>query len=212
MAEPNAIGLISSMIAILKGATKDYNTVSNEKSLREAFHEAGRGLLLVEKALKTAETQLVGRDVVEKSQRAIDSLAACGTKAKLSQSIFKDVAQTAETSRFETYRETVRRLGKENRVEVLVTGMMKDICDMAEDSVTEAAMQTQVLALRNAIDKLSKMEPPLPIEQSGDVYCNSGSGSQFNAPRGTQNNNTGSGNQFPGATFSGTLHFGNSPS
>lgn len=39
-------------------------------------------------------------------------------------------------------------------------------------------------------------------------YVMSGSGSQFNAPGGTQNINTGSGNQFSGVTFNGTVSFG----
>ncbi|KAH7008753.1 Alpha/Beta hydrolase protein [Ilyonectria destructans] len=47
------------------------------------------------------------------------------------------------------------------------------------------------------------------IKRSANSYFNSyGPGDQFNAPGGTQNISKGSGNQFPGATFSGTVQFG----
>ncbi|KAK4206118.1 hypothetical protein QBC37DRAFT_301447 [Rhypophila decipiens] len=198
----------SGTIAILKATTKHYNIVSNEKSLRGAFHEAGRGLLLVEEALQAAETLLDGRGL----QSVMNSLESCNTKAKLSESIFRDVAEAPERARFERYKAAVRRDGKGNTVEALVEGMMEDVCDLAKESAIEAAMETHVKALRDAIDKLSGMEPSVPTEGSGDMYSNSGSGTQFNAPRGTQNNNTGSGHQFTGPSFSGPVTFGKNPS
>ena len=100
MTGANVTSLISSTIAILKATTKDYNIVNDDKDLREAFHGAGRGLLLVEEALQTAETQLDGRGLAGDPRSAMSSLEACNTKAKLSESIFKDVAQAPETARF----------------------------------------------------------------------------------------------------------------
>ncbi|KAH7016317.1 uncharacterized protein B0I36DRAFT_396518 [Microdochium trichocladiopsis] len=47
------------------------------------------------------------------------------------------------------------------------------------------------------------------IEKPANSSFNSyGPGDQFNAPGGTQNISKGSGNQFPGATFSGSVQFG----
>ncbi|KAM0549146.1 hypothetical protein ACHAPJ_009601 [Fusarium lateritium] len=46
------------------------------------------------------------------------------------------------------------------------------------------------------------------IEKPSSLFYNYGSGDQFNAPGGMQNINTGNGNQFPGATFSGSVRFG----
>ncbi|KAF8849318.1 hypothetical protein BDZ45DRAFT_680600 [Acephala macrosclerotiorum] len=203
MTNANVTSLVSSTIAILKATTKSYNIVSDDKGLRDAFHEAGRGLLLVEEALQP----LAGDP-----QSAMSSLEACNAKAKLSESIFKDVAQALEASRFERYKVAVRQVGKGNMVEVLVKGMMNDACDLVKNSAIEAAMKTQIKGLHDAIDKLSTMEPSVPNEQLCNTFSNYGSGSQFNAPRGTQNNSTGSGNQFPGASFSGPVHFGNNPS
>ncbi|EMT74686.1 hypothetical protein FOC4_g10000651, partial [Fusarium odoratissimum] len=58
----------------------------------------------------------------------------------------------------------------------------------------------------------TQRRPPLEeaqIEKPPNSYFNSyGSGDQFSTPGGTQNISKGSGNQFPGATFSGTMQFG----
>ena len=204
----NVNSLISSAIAILEATTKEYNIINDDKGLREAFHEAGRGLLLVQEALRTAETQLDIHGLAGDPQSAMSSLEACNAKAKLSESIFKDVAQAPESSRFERYKAAVQQQGKEKTAEVLTLGMMKDVCDLAENDKIKATMRDQVKGLRNAIDKLSKMEPSVPNEGSGNMFNSYGDSRQFNAPGGTQNNNTGSGNQFTGASFSGPVNFG----
>jgi hypothetical protein len=50
------------------------------------------------------------------------------------------------------------------------------------------------------------------IDKAADLFFNAcGSGIQFNAPWGIQNNNTGSGTQFTGTTFHGPVRFGNNP-
>ncbi|KAH7370321.1 hypothetical protein BKA65DRAFT_488176 [Rhexocercosporidium sp. MPI-PUGE-AT-0058] len=208
MAGTNVTSLISSTIAALEATTKHYNTVKDDKGLREAFHEAGRGLLLVREALQGANTQLDGRNLAGDPQSAIRSLQACNTKAKLSESIFKDVAQAPETSRFQRYKAAVQRHGQGRTVEVLTTGMMKDVCDLAENDAIKAAMEDHVKGLREAIDKLSKMEPSVPNEGSGNSFSNFG-GEQFNAPGGTQNitKGEGKGPQLPGANFYSTVSF-----
>ncbi|KAM5357709.1 hypothetical protein ACJZ2D_015994 [Fusarium nematophilum] len=64
--------------------------------------------------------------------------------------------------------------------------------------------------IRNSAARQSRR----PIEEAqiekppNSSFNNYGSGDQFNAPGGTQNISKGIGNQFPGATFSGTVQFG----
>ncbi|PVH68527.1 hypothetical protein DL98DRAFT_542347 [Cadophora sp. DSE1049] len=206
MAGVNVTSSISSTIAILKATKEDYNIVKDDSGLREAFHEAGRGLLLIEDAFQTAKTQLDGRNLAGDPQSITNLLETCNAKAKLSERIFNNVAQAPDTSRFKRYQAAVRQEGKGNTVEVLVTGMMNDVCGLAKDSAIEAAMKTQVKGLRYAIYKLSTMVPSVPNERLGNTFSRYGSGIQFNAHGGTQNNNTGSGSQFLGAS---TVHFGN---
>ncbi|RYP32080.1 hypothetical protein DL768_011151 [Monosporascus sp. mg162] len=208
MADANVNSLISDTIAVLETTTKHYNTVKDDKGLREAFHEAGRGVLLIERALQTTQGQLGGRNLAGDPRSTICSLEACNIKAKLSESIFKEVAQAPEASRFERYKAAVQQQGKGKTAEVLTLGMMKDVCDLAENDTIKAAMEHQVAGLRDAIDKLSKMEPSVPNEGSGNTFISNHDSRQYNAPGGTQHNNTGDGNQFPGASFSAPLYFG----
>jgi hypothetical protein len=203
--------LVSTTITTLSSAKNHYNIVKDDKRLPAAFHEAGQGLLLIEEALQRVEMQLNGCDIAGDSKDTMSSLEACNSKAKLSESIFIDITQAQESERFEGYKVAVRGKGKGNTIEVLVIGIMNDVCDLAKDNAIELAMKPQVKPLREAIERLSKMEPSMPNKQSGNFFSSYGSGNQFNATGGTQNNNTGSGNQFPGANFSGTVHFGSNP-
>jgi hypothetical protein len=201
------IALISSTIITLEAATDYYNTVKDDKVLYEPFHESGRGLLLVGKALQIAKTQLGGRDLAGDPQSTMDSLKECNANAELSKNIFNAVAESPESSRFDRYKEVVKQEGKGRPVEVLMMGMMNYVCALAENGAIRAGMEDQVNALRGAVEKLSKMEASVPDERSGNTFAQYGSGDQFNAPGGTVNKSTGSGNHFPGATFSGPVTF-----
>lgn len=200
--------LISGTITALEGATDQYNLIRDDKGLQEAFHSAGQRMILIEEALRAANTQLARRDQTQVSQSVLNSLEACNNKAELSMSIFKHVAPMPKTSRFERYYAAVRSEGKGKTVEVLVMGMMSDVCALAENDAIRAAMEDQVKKLRDATEKLSKMEASVPGQKSGNMFNHYGTGDQLNAPGGTLNKSTGSGNHFPGATFSGSVSFG----
>ncbi|KAK4233650.1 hypothetical protein C8A03DRAFT_19309 [Achaetomium macrosporum] len=190
-------------INAVEAAANYYNSVKDDKSLRETFHEAGRGQDLVRQALQVANSNLGGRRPTEKTTELVE---ACHFKAKLSEGIFKEVAQAPEDSRFERYKAAVRQ-SKRSTVEVLTVGMMKDVCELAEDDAVKAVMEDRVVELSDAMAKLSKMEPSVPTEEAGYNYTNWGR-DQINAPGGTVNRSEGSGNHFPGATFSGSVSFG----
>jgi hypothetical protein len=195
-------------INILKASKEYYQIVKDDKGLREAFHEASRALHIVEEALQTAKTQLHGRSLVESPQSAMTSLEACHTKAKLFKSISKIVAQAPETARFGHYKAAVQQQGNGKTAEALALGMMKDVRDFAKNDTIKTEMEPHVNRLRDAIEKLSKMEASVPEERSGNNFHANDNSHQYNALGGTQNNNTGNGNQFPGANFNGTVSFG----
>lgn len=88
---------ISTTITTLEAATHHYNVIKEDRGLREAFHAAGRGLLLIGRALQTAKTQLGERNLAKDPQSAIDSLKKCNTNVGLSKTIFNAVAQAPET-------------------------------------------------------------------------------------------------------------------
>ena len=142
----------------------------------------------------------------EPTKKTAGLVKACHAKAKLSEAIFKEVTQAPEDSRFERYRAAVRQ-SKGNTVKVLTVGMMKDMCEPAEDDAMKAAMGDRVVEMSDAMAKLSKMEPSVPTEEAGHNFTNWGR-DQINAPGGTVNRSEGSCNHFPGATFSGSVSFG----
>lgn len=196
--------LVLSMITTLDAAVDHYKVVEDDKGLREAFHGSGRGLLLIRTALQQVRTQLGRRERTGDFQRTLISLRECSTKGEASERIFKAVAQAPATSRLEEYKVAVRQEGKGRLVEELLVGMMAGVCAVVEDF----AIDDQVKVLRDAIEKLSQMEPSVPREGSGDIFTNYGSGDMLNAPYGKVNKSSGTGPQFPGATFSGSVSFG----
>ncbi|KAG7293963.1 hypothetical protein NEMBOFW57_004024 [Staphylotrichum longicolle] len=195
--------LFADTINAVEAAATCYKSVKDDRSLRETFHEAGRGQGLVRQALRAANSNLGDRTPTETTTELVK---ACHAKAKLSGGIFKEVAQAPEGSRFECYKEVVRER-KGSTVEVLTVGMMKDMCALAEDDAMKVAMEDRVVELCDAIAKLSKMEPSVPTEEAGHNLTNWGR-DQINAPGGTVNKSEGSGNHFPGATFSVSVSFG----
>ncbi|KAI8649861.1 hypothetical protein NCS56_01436900 [Fusarium sp. Ph1] len=138
------------------------------------------------------------------TQKTLESLQECYAKADICKTIFLAVADAQPEKRQEAYKEAVQKRSKGRTVEQLVIGIATDVCGLGEIP----AIQKHVEGLRGAIDRLSNMEPSLPKAKTDDVFNHYGSGDQLNAPGGTVNKSTGSGNQFPGATFSGSVQFG----
>jgi len=204
-------GEVSGIIAILTSATGHHSAICDDDSLPEVFHEAARSLLRVRELLQLIESQLARRSP-HRPRDALAALKTCDKRARLSEEVLKEVSQAPEALRLQYYRAAVQRRSRESMVEVLAIGMMDDVCSLAGDGAFEGVTTSQAEALRALRRDLVAGEPSIPDDRGRYTFVNHGSGSQFNAPGGYQNNNMGSGNQFPGATFSGTVHFGSASS
>ncbi|CAF3500189.1 unnamed protein product [Fusarium graminearum] len=185
-------------VTALRSAASEHDAVKEDTTLQEAFHEAGRTLPLIQKALEESPAELQGV-----TQKTLESLRECHVKAEICKAIFLAVADAQPEKRQEAYKEAVQKRSKGRTVEELVIGIATDVCGLGEILV----IQKHVEGLRGAIDRLSKMEPSLPKAKTDGVFNSYGSGDQLNAPGGTVNKSTGSGNQFPGANFSGSVYF-----
>ncbi|RWA10085.1 hypothetical protein EKO27_g5016 [Xylaria grammica] len=200
---PNSIPTI---IQILKESQTDYTKVKDEKDLGDTFHESGSALRTIYRALRTADKALPNADKL--SEKSKESLKACGDKARLSKSLFQAVAQEPATSRLESYRTAVGRISKGDGVETLVIGMIRHVCDLAEDGILKRPMQEDVKVLQETRSKLLGMNPSVPKPQSTNIFRSEGESHQFNTVGGgPQNNNTGGGNQFTGS-FHSPVYFG----
>ncbi|KAG8168446.1 hypothetical protein KVR01_001195 [Diaporthe batatas] len=196
-------GLVSSTIKSLDKGIRYHEHVKEDNNLREAFHEAGRGLALVRNTFLAIQSNSA-RD----SKKAMGQLKVCKTNADIAVGIFGTVfSQAAGTPRSKIYEQAVKQVGNGQPVEELVAKMMEDVRTLTDNFPIQHEVKELVKGLEEAIKKLSEMEPSVTKEQYGNKFTQSGSGDQFNAPNGTQNISKGNGHQFPGATFTGNLNF-----
>ncbi|KAI8674486.1 hypothetical protein NCS57_00346500 [Fusarium keratoplasticum] len=194
---------IKRTIEALSSAADEHGEVKEDTTLQKAFHEAGQTLPLIQQALEESRAELQGV-----TQKTLESLQECYAKADICKAIFLAVAGAQPEKRQEAYKEAVQKRSKGRTVEQLVIGIATDVCGLGEI----LAIQKHVEGLRGAIDRLSNMEPSLPKAKTDGVFNHYGSGDQLNAPGGTVNKSTGSGNHFPGGSFFGSMTFGNNPS
>ncbi|KAM0415786.1 hypothetical protein ACHAPT_013247 [Fusarium lateritium] len=180
-------------------AALQYDVVKGDTTLREAFHEAGRSLQLVQQALQESQSELPGA-----TQKALDLIRKCNEKAEISKSLFLAVADASAGARQEAYAEAVQKRSNGETVEALAIGIATDVCELAET----LAIQSHIDELRAAIDRLNNAESSLPKAKPDGVFNHYGAGNQYNAPGGVQNISKGAGNHFPGATFSNPVYFG----
>ena len=134
---------------------------------------------------------------------------SCKRKAECLQSIVRELAAEPDASKFRRYCTAVRWLGKEAKVEEVVKGMLEDVHLLAGNRAIKAATEAEVAQILRAIEELSDMQPSTFTAYRSLAFSHYGSGQQFNSSDGgTQNANTGGGNQFVGATFNGFVTFG----
>ncbi|KAI0184169.1 hypothetical protein EV127DRAFT_444970 [Xylaria flabelliformis] len=116
------------------------------------------------------------------------------------------VAKVPDTKKLECYRMAVQQKSDGMTVEALVIGMMKHICEAAENHPSESSMEDQIRRLRDKMDKLSQMEPSIPKE--GHHFVARDNAHQFNSLGGDQNNISGSGTQFIRSHVNGGVTYG----
>ena len=194
------LGLISSIITVIDTIVKVYNDVKDAEGVPITFREITRRLPLIRDTLRIAEAHINGHSLDEESCRAIKPIVeGSKDKALRLEIMFRKVVPQANVSRLDRYRIAVRALGKGNRVETLMKGMLEDVQLLAGNHAIKAATEAEVGKLIKAIEELSAMPSSMSEDMSGNSIYNYGSGTQnVNAGDGTQNNNTGSGKQFIG--------------
>lgn len=187
-------------------AAINYNKIKHDSHLPGSFHGAGQAMQSVQGALQRVQDRVDA----DPFGACLRSLTACNAKAKLSQEIFMYTAQAPTARRLEAYGEVVKRNAGGRMIELLARGMMADLRTLGSHSTAKGIMEVQMEHLWAEMERLSEMEPSISETRLHNNFSSHGSGNQFNATGGTQNNNTGSGYQFSGATFTGPVNFGQS--
>ena len=190
------LGIISSVISIVDGTKQVYDAASNTNGLPEAFREVATRLPVVREILDSAKRHVKEGGTNDNTYRAAKNVVEdCQSKAQNLEKLFQKVIPADSASRAKKYLLAVRTLGKGNRVETLMKGMLEDLQLLAieHDMVTETEAREKELA--RAIEEVAALQPSLPehaTDEPSFAAIHSGSGA-INHAQGDQSNNLGNG-------------------
>ena len=194
------LGLISSIITVIDTIVKVYNDVKDAEGIPMTFREIAQRLPLIQDTLRISEAHINECSLDEESCRAIKPIVeGCKDKALRLEIMFRKVVPQVNITRLDRYRVAVRALGKGNRVEALMKGVLEDVQLLAGNHAIKASTKAEVGKLIKAIEELSVIPPSISEDTSGYSINNCGFGTQnVNTGDGTQNINIGGGKQFIG--------------
>ena len=193
------LGIISSVISIVDGTKQVYDAASNTNGLPEAFREVAARLPIVREILDSAERHIKEGGTNEDSCKAAKNVVEdCQSRAQKLEKLFQDVIPVDGASRAERYISAVKAVGKGNRVETLMKGMLEDLKLLAikHGMVTETDRREKELI--KAIEELAALRPSLSeraTDEPAFIATHSGSGAIYQA-QGDQFTNPGSGHFY----------------
>jgi len=203
------LGLISAAITAIDATKKLYDAAHDAKGLPEAFREVGERLPIVHDILQKAEEQVDNGKVKEATCKAVELVVKqCKQKAEKLRDLFNRVLPGEDAGIAERYKKAFKVLGKGNRVEELMAGIMDEVQLLAANRSMGAATDEQFQQLLDAIDKIKELEPSLPVDPDSVNISHTGSGHNIVATgSSTQPVNLGSG---PQNTYTApvTQHYG----
>lgn len=182
------VGSINSITSTLDTTAEVYANIKDGEDLPQAFHEVAKRIQLIVHTLQIAKKHILKSTPDEKSCKEMKpTMERCKDKALRLEDIFHQVVPQGSTPRPERYRLAVTELGKGNRVEALMKGMLGDVKLLAGNQAVKAVTKAEVEKLVKAIEEMSAMPPSLSEDTPGNSINNYGSG--------TVNANTGEGTQ-----------------
>lgn len=168
------IGLIAGIIGIINEAKQVFDAVKDTQGQPEAFRQVHARLPLVKDILLQAQT----RAATFNDPAALEPiLKSCKAKAERLQELFVKVIQKDDPKWYDRYKSALKSLGKGERVESLMEGILKDIQVLACEKLIGTATEVQVKQLEEAIRYLNEMPSSITDEARGQSH--SGSGDNF---------------------------------
>jgi hypothetical protein len=178
------LGVISSVIAIVNGTKKLYDTASDTHGLPKAFREVVDRLPVIKHILELVKTDIEDGDVDENVRKDVkDLVSTCGEKAKELNEIFRKVIPSENASRTRRYYSAAKTLGKGNQVEMLMKSMLEDVQLLTSNRKMHAMTTAQTELVVKAISELSVLQSSVPehiFEEGGFTANKSGPGTQTN--------------------------------
>ena len=154
------VGLISAVISII-GATKTvYDDAKDAKGQPEAFRQVAAQLPLVIEILRSAieRIQLL-EDTV---QEALELVKSCKAKAEKLHEIFQKVIRKDDDKWYDRYKKALGTLGKGDKVECLMEGILKDIQVLVCERLMGPATEAQEKEIEEAIKQMNAMASSIP--------------------------------------------------
>ena len=179
------LNLISSIIAIIDQAKKVYDAATDQRGLPKTFREAAGRLPIVRDTLELAKQDL-DHDQVDEAG-VMNIVKACELKAQKLDEIFRKTIPGSGVSSRERYWKAVKVLGKDNKVEDLMKGILVDLQLLTSEHGMRTATASQQTLISQAITYVSALPASVPeyvFQESGFAANNFGSGTQANAPGG----------------------------
>ncbi|CAN9417291.1 unnamed protein product [Alternaria alternata] len=167
------LGIVSSVIAIVKEAKNIYDVAKDAKGLPKAFTQVNGRFPLAVTLLKLTEENLKSKQRLDDSvYREVDeAVKQCETQAKNIRDLFKEVIRGENDTPFERYKKAARAIvgGKGKKVEELMAEMLKNIDALVKLKLMSNATEDQLKGLQAAIQEMVEMAPSLPDEGTGGV-------------------------------------------
>jgi hypothetical protein len=183
------IGLISGVISIIEAAKTVYDAAGDAKGQPEAFRQVAARLPLVIDILRKAEERASTLD--ETAMDAIEqTLESCKMKAENLKKIFQKVIRKDDDKWFDRYKKALSTLGKGDKVECLMEGILKDTQLLACEKLMGIATKAQVKGLEEGIKEMKEMPSSLQEDTGSVTQTHSGSGDNIG--------HSGSGNIYAG--------------
>lgn len=182
------LSIIASTITLVQAISSTYKAIQHLNGLPNEFKEVNRNLSLAEDTLDLAGKQLQSLALDESSKKAIQPVVSgCKEKAKMLQDIFEKVQKGVTNAKggsvLDFYRTSLLRLGKAQRVETLMQGILRGLDALATNRLFRTATQSQMAQLKEAIDQLSNVKSSVPDSD----FDGSGTNTQNIASGGTGN-------------------------
>jgi len=198
------IGGISAIITLLDTSIKFYDNTRNDIKLPETFESVRNRLPVILRILQTCRNDLepgkdsIPSDVCDALENILDS---CSEKVRKLREIFEIVIPGEKDTWKKRYAKIIRRFGKGNKVEELMTTLTQDVQLIVNHNAVNSATPGQNAELEDILKEMKSVKTSIPDEEHTVLAFNSGGGAQ------TNNVNSGSGQQINNNAHVGTQNF-----
>ncbi|KAJ5344404.1 TPR repeat protein [Penicillium brevicompactum] len=198
------IGGISAIITLLDTSIKFYDSTRNDVKLPETFESVRNRLPVLLHILQTCQNDLepgkdsMPSDVCDALENILDS---CNEKVRKLREIFEIVIPGEKDTWEKRYAKVIRRLGKGNKVEELMTTLTQDVQLIVNHNAVNSATPGQNAELEDILKEMKSVKISTLGEEHTALAFNSGGGAQ------TNNVNSGSGQQINNNAHVGTQNF-----